>query len=354
MLKKITKITSRLKELVYGGTLSKIYSPRKEVSAEYLEAADLQHIHLCGDNYSVARIFGGKIYTNRVSNVSVMLGDYVVSNVSWQFKNDRNSLVYGKDELPGFPKHIESEVASLLTGGGGNNNYYHWMVDSLPRIHLIKSLFPENNKRKYYIPEYTQDYQKETLRIQGIDEADVISSENSKYISTKCCYATSHPNPKNNVPKWIISFLRKSFLKNMSKKQNKRIYISRDDSVNKRNIVNEKELKNRLKKLGFKSYKLSNLDIREQANLFNQARVVVGVHGAGLTNLVFSQANTRVIEILSDNYSPQMYKNISKKIGARYQSVHCQPVDGDGSERKKSIVMYEEGIENIVNIIKTL
>lgn len=353
MLKRVKKIPSKLKELVYGCTLSKIYSPREEISAEDLEATDLRHIHLCGNNYYVARVPDGKIYTNRVSNVSVISEKYVIGNVSWQFKNNDNSLVYGADELPGFPKYIRSELASLLTGGGGNNNYYHWMVDSLPRLYLINSLFPEHNKRKYYIPEYTTNYQRETLRMRGIDEADVISSKDSKYISTRCCYATSHPNPNNDVPEWIISFLRRSFVKSTKNKQNKRIYISRKDSVNKRNIVNEEELRGRLEKIGFESYRLSSLSIQEQANLFNKASVVVGVHGAGLTNLVFSQANTRVIEIFSNNYSPKMYKNISQKIGASYQSINCQPVGGTGSERKKNIKIRKEDIEKINYMVES-
>ena len=39
----------------------------------------------------------------------------------------------------GKPLEIRGTVCSLLSGGGAEmGNYYHWLLDSLPRLHLVR------------------------------------------------------------------------------------------------------------------------------------------------------------------------------------------------------------------------
>ena len=57
------------------------------------------------------------------------------------------------------------------------------------------------------------------------------------------------------------------------------------------------EIKSFLKSKGFKIFKLSNLDFKEQINIFNNAEIIIGPHGAGFANLVFCKKNTKVIEL---------------------------------------------------------
>jgi hypothetical protein len=52
---------------------------------------------------------------------------------------------------------------------------------------------------------------------------------------------------------------------------------------------NETEVESGLKSYGFKTYLLEKMSLREQVILFAQAKIVIAPHGAGLTNLIFSQ-----------------------------------------------------------------
>ncbi len=138
------------------------------------------------------------------------------------------------------------------------------------------------------------------------------------YVSNLNFSATKFP------PKWIIKDHRKNFLKknkliNSRKKIN--IYISRKDSLNNhRKILNENELLNILKKKKFKIIKLANLSILQKINLFQKAKIVVGLYGAGLLNVIFSNKKTKVLEIRNSK-SDNLYKYITQNAGINYKSI---------------------------------
>jgi len=92
-----------------------------------------------------------------------------------------------------------------------------------------------------------------------------------------------------NIPSWIVFWLRDKFLSMALKFENsKKIFIDRSDSKYKHcQLQSNNEIINFLKKKGFKSYRLSELDFFEQIYLFKNAEFIIGPHGAFVTNLIF-------------------------------------------------------------------
>ena len=74
-----------------------------------------------------------------------------------------------------------------------------------------------------------------------------------------------------------------------------RIYISRS-LANSRKIINITEVETILQEYN-RSYLLEELSFREQVTLFAKAEAFVAPHGAGLTNLMFAQPGTFVLEL---------------------------------------------------------
>ena len=168
-------------------------------------------------------------------------------------------------------------------------------------------------------------------------------------IEAKNIIATDHPvnfnnNPTKsilNIPDWIIKWLRKKYLTNIKNSNNflsyEKIYIDRKIEVNidNRKIINDEEVKSFLIKQGFEIVSLENYSFKEQVFLFNSAKIIIGLHGAGLTNVIFSKIRTKIIEIQSHsvgdanknlslkcnlNYNRIIEKNINKKL--KYQNFH--------------------------------
>ncbi len=119
-------------------------------------------------------------------------------------------------------------------------------------------------------------------------------------------------------------FLQKRFVK-LKKKTSfkKNFFIDRSDSkFDHYKICNQIELKAILKKKNFDYIQLSKIHWHKQIYIFNNAKTIIGLHGAGLANLVFCKKNTKIFEILIKNDSKRnMYKNISKKIKLNYKKI---------------------------------
>ena len=97
----------------------------------------------------------------------------------------------------------------------------------------------------------------------------------------------------------------------------KRIFITR--SVGKRGIVNEDEVNAILKKYHFINISFDNLPMEEQMNIIYNAEIVAGVHGAGLSNLVFSSQHTKCcIEIIPKSHVTPAFWFLSSSLGLSY------------------------------------
>jgi hypothetical protein len=79
------------------------------------------------------------------------------------------------------------------------------------------------------------------------------------------------------------------------------IYIWRADTQ-ARPLLNEEQLIVRLASFGVEPVVLSLLSLDEQIILFREARLVIGPHGAGLTNVVFSRPGSVLYELLPSHY----------------------------------------------------
>ena len=95
----------------------------------------------------------------------------------------------------------------------------------------------------------------------------------------------------------------------------KKIYVDRSDSVSNvkhlRTIKNEDQVKEYLLNNNFKILKLSQLSFKDQVSVFNNAEIIVGHHGAGFANIVFSKPNTKVIEIKSKSDKGKVIENLA-------------------------------------------
>jgi len=236
-------------------------------------------------------------------------------------------------------KRIKGKVLSLLTGGAGNDNYSHWLFDVLPRIALCEEVLDISKVDFFLLPDNKRKFQIETLEILGIPRRKQISSVNFRHIISKELYVTSHPvvltndatAGVQNIPLWISEWLKKKFIKkNINEKVNfsKKIYIDRGDSISNvkdlRSITNEEEIKQFLLQNAFKIIKLSDLHFKDQVLTFNNADIIVGLHGAGLANLCFCRTGTKLIELKSNTAGVQ-YENLAIKNGLIYKSISRQP-----------------------------
>ena len=303
----------------------------------------LRKIKLNKNPYKIYSIQNCRIYTNCVENVSVIKNNQLIPEGSMQQINGKlvsskkNEIL--KTGTPKFLKKIKGNVFSLAQGASGYNNYAHWLFDIVPKIKILSEAY-NLKKINYFYFSKLNSYQKETFKIFKLNPNKIINSKIYKHCLVENLLFCTHPNyskgtfssAQNNLPKWIIDFLRKKFLRNTVKKfeKYKKIYIDRSDSqYNHCKIINDDEIKKYLTKEGFKIVKLSKFSLSKQISIFKNCNYVIGPHGAGMANLIFCKRKAKVREIQYFGHPNRVYKRISNINKLRHRFIMLKKIKND-------------------------
>ena len=98
------------------------------------------------------------------------------------------------------------------------------------------------------------------------------------------------------------------------------LFVSRGNTRLRR-LVNEAELMAALLDFDFEFFVPKSNDHGSQIEAFRSARIVVAVHGAALTNLLFCQPGALVIELFPSNHIKSTYCWLAMRLGLRYRAV---------------------------------
>ena len=120
--------------------------------------------------------------------------------------------------------------------------------------------------------------------------------------------------------------IRTSVKGERSNEQAHRLYVSRADAPDRR-VRNEAELVDTLEEYGFKRFVPGEHSFEEQVRRFANAEVILGPHGAGLTNLIFSPETT-LVELFGE-YRNACFFALARGMGHDYACVTCRPEDRD-------------------------
>lgn len=203
-------------------------------------------------------------------------------------------------------KFALSEKKVVMLSSAIPRNYYHWMVECLPKVLVFRELLESDPELKILIDHNLPKFVYSSLALFGITE-DRLVSLNEVTIFSEIIFSSRLSFSNQTISPFVCAFY-KDFVKQhciptAAEKAAgpRRIYISRS-KAGMRRLNNEKELAQMLSSLGFETIHNEDLSILEQAQLFHGAELIVGVHGAGLTNLVFCNPQTKVIELLHDEF----------------------------------------------------
>ncbi|MFM9268115.1 tetratricopeptide repeat protein [Tychonema sp. BBK16] len=242
----------------------------------------------------------------------------------------RKHSVFNLESFPPL-KQIAGSVA-VLSGLSGNV-YFHWMVDVLPRIELLRRSGRDLAEIDWFlVNSYQHQFQRESLRILGIPEEKVLESDRLPHIQATELIVPSFAGYLGWPSGWAIDFLRREFLKGIISSYNypKRIYISRSKARYRR-VLNEPDVVEVLEGFGFVSILPESMSLHEQIAYFYHAEVIVAAHGSGLTNTIFCQAGTKVIELMSPHYISHYYWGSSQYLQLEHyfltgEAFECYPI----------------------------
>ena len=201
--------------------------------------------------------------------------------------------------------------------------YYHWFNDVLSTLHGSLEMMPQDTI--FLMPHgfekgYGGSFYLKTLLALGIERDRVLEFDGTEsWILENFWWQPPAVHPDDQTPgamQWIGQQIVQSVSVEQAEKP-VRIYISRT-LPSARVIANEEELLPGLLEMGFQICRLEKMSFEEQVRLFRNAEVVVGPHGAGFTNLIFSKPSTRVFEILAKGYERRCYWTLCHELGHNF------------------------------------
>ena len=137
------------------------------------------------------------------------------------------------------------------------------------------------------------------------------------------------------MAEWAIRGVGEKITSEAKKTGGKRLYVGRE-GVKYRRVINEPAVLSRLEAAGFESVSGHAIDFRTEVETFANADVIIGVHGAGLANLIFARPGTKVIEILDPLHAIPSYYNLSIRLGHHYSYMfadNCSTVENVPSQK---------------------
>jgi|SoiMethySBSTD1v2_1073268.scaffolds.fasta_scaffold12178_10 glycosyl transferase family 61 len=186
----------------------------------------------------------------------------------------------------------------LLASAWSERSYYHWLIDALPRLSLLDAI-PDGARLPLIVPSTLHRYHEESLTAAGVAKSRQIGFTNAVQVDR--LYYPGLLSPTGHTSPHAIRWLRDTFRPHLStRKPFRRLYVTRRDT--RRRILNEDEIVEFLLPHGFEVVCPGDMSIFDQVSLFSEAQVIVGPHGAGLTNIVFCPEGATVVELFGSNY----------------------------------------------------
>ncbi|PQJ15241.1 glycosyltransferase family 61 protein [Aureicoccus marinus] len=282
------------------------------------------------DSAQLYSLIGGRIDTDNDKTVVVVNSDNeMLAEPSFHYRNGRyvqpeENIVFTSTYYSDQPKALDGTVFSLLSGGGSSKNYYHWLFDSLSRIHILQSSGTDLDDIDYIlVPGPIQGYKLKALESLGLSSEKIVNSQFHRHITANKLLLTSHPNdPSAPMPEWIPGFLKELFGEFRQLPDSRaKIFISRSQAKTRR-LVNEEEVFSYLEQKGFVKVFLEEMAFEKQVSLFSNVETIVSPHGAGMANLVFCKAETRVIELFPNNSNSLIYQELAELTNLQYSKLN--------------------------------
>lgn len=223
----------------------------------------------------------------------------------------------------------------------GWQNYYHWNHDVIMRASQVISHLPDHHK--FIIPEGIRSFQKETIKLLGIGERQIVPIESGETWEVGSLLFSA-PIFKTQIDSiepmsWFCEACM-NFYGIPPRTGTKRILISRKGDNHYR-TTNSSEVEDLLVKYGFETVEPRKLTLRDQVEIFSQASVIVGT-GTGLSNMVFAPSGATILQFQEPSQVVHALWTMSEALGHHYYYLFGETVPNPSNERADIFVPIEK------------
>lgn len=284
------------------------------VASNQIPTAFLPHAWYWQPPRILVELRGAKIVG---SNGAIILPDgRFLVEVAWDPKYIRDDPVYAERRGQRAVRKRGTYFSCFLFW---HEWYYHWIHDVAARLHGVLEKLPDETL--FLVPPKLKRYQWRTLELAGVPRERCLVYEGEEpwemekfYHATPAAHCGHH---NRSTVRWLHRVLTRGIVEPVAPNDRSRIYISRRKARCRR-IVNEEELQPVLRAFNFQTVVAEDHSFEEQIRLFGGASHVLGSHGAGLSNIIFSPPGGTLIELFEPEVVRHCYWSLACAHDFRY------------------------------------
>lgn len=221
-----------------------------------------------------------------------------------------NDLSFGKNIEKSFDIDEPTFIVFLC------QQYIHFLIDGISVFLFLKQYIPNlkikiiTNKQEHFaFMNYgNNNFQREVFKLLGFTYEECLLFVDSKQYNFTNVYDfnfSERSKAISNEHNFVFKITRDYFTPFLTKETTKnKYYISRSQNVDSRSIKNPFILEKYFYDKGYTPLYLETMSFIEQANAFYNAEEIISISGTGLTNTIFCDPGTKILEI---NTAPESY-----------------------------------------------
>ncbi|WP_458441579.1 glycosyltransferase family 61 protein [Methylorubrum extorquens] len=226
---------------------------------------------------------------------------------------DTDAIAEARRVIQECPESIDViDGAVGLIGRSGISNYWHWHECLCSLAQMSRSL--KDRDVTILVPPLNE-LQADSVRFLSdmkVRTTDQLHRVKGAWVSSDNDFRLRLPD--SGVLETFRTIKRRALAEVSPGNRPRRVLISRKDA-GQRNAINEGELFAELATLGFEELVLSKMKLADQIAALSEAEIVVGVHGAGLTNIAHCPPGGQVFEIMPWDNRVNSLRNLAVLCG---------------------------------------
>jgi hypothetical protein len=198
-----------------------------------------------------------------------------------------------------------------------SNGYYHWLVEDFPLYLATLRKFP---KVQTLIYKEAPAYVRSALNSLGVEPIEI-----NRFIRINRLIHVSRDSTVGWPIPSDIKELRQFAKPHMTaKEKTKKVYISR--LTDSRSPSFESELVKHLEENSWQILNASKMSLSEQIHTISSASTLAGVHGAGLSGIVWLNPGANVIELGTSRFV-RCFNRLSAVVEVNYEKINFSRMD---------------------------
>lgn len=242
------------------------------------------------------------------------------------------------------PKALTGTVAWLWN----SSNYGHWLLYALSLIRYYREALG-GDPDYYYVGSPVRGYQIEALEMLGVSRGRIVH----RAVRADRTLAAIRDRALDYDSE-LLSFAGSSLVPShppSTQLTGRRLFVSRGGAAHRRMLNEEAAARALETEFGVELVSTDGMSLADEIELFRSAELVIGGHGAGLTNLVFAPRGTRVVDLAPSTYWDSLFAQVASVMGHSYALVRGRPT-GLRIGVPASMHNFEIDVDRLLDVVR--